>query len=300
MVEPNRRAFEAITHSAFSVVNAIPAGKGVTIGIDIPCKVKATLLPKEDHENIVVESGILDPHKLVVITVRYALSHLKSEIPKSIQLNLEIKSKIPTAVGLKSSSAVSAAIAKAVFGLFSKEQDFKSILKVSCIASKDCGASLTGAYDDAAASLLGGLIFTDNSKFKLLKHAKVPKVLGSKVAIMIPDNRKVLTSSVNASAYSNYRVESLNSFDYAREGRFTSAMMLNSIIQCAALKYSLEPVSTALAEGAIASGITGKGPAVVAVCRDSETIHRVKRRWLEDENCSVIETTVLQPEGIVG
>ena len=178
--------------------------------------------------------------------------------------------------------------------------DFKSILKTSCNASKDSGASLTGDYDDAAASLLGGLVFTDNSKFKLIKHSKVPKELGSKVAILIPDDRKMLTSSINASVYTKYRVESLNSFDYSLEGEFASAMMLNSIIQCAALKYSIGPVSDALTEGASASGITGKGPAVAAICRDTKTLRRVKSAWLaENKNCSVVETVVVQPEKII-
>jgi shikimate kinase len=145
--------------------------------------------------------------------------------------------------------------------------------------------------------LLGGIVFTDNTKFKLIKHSNVPKELGSTIAILIPDDRKMLTSSIDSSAYEKYRVESLNSFDYSLKGEFASAMMLNSIIQCAALKYSIEPVSTAMAEGASAAGITGKGPAVAALCRDSKTLRRVKKAWLEeDKNCSVLETTVVQPE----
>ena len=43
--------------------------------------------------------------------------------------------------------------------------------------------------------------FTDNSKFKLVKHSRVPKDLGSKIAILVPRKRKMLTSSVNASSF---------------------------------------------------------------------------------------------------
>ena len=64
----------------------------------------------------------------------------------------------------------------------------------------------------------------------------------------------MLTSSIDSSVYAKYRVESLNSFDYSLKGEFASAMMLNSIIQCAALKYSIEPVSTAMAEGSKRGG----------------------------------------------
>jgi shikimate kinase len=298
MLEPSRRSFAATTHSAVSIVNAIPAGKGSAITIDIPCTVKASILPREAGENIVVQSQTEDPHGLVKKTVRYSLSHLGAKIPRSKLLRLQIKSQIPTAVGLKSSSAVSVASAKAVFGLFSREADYWSILRTSCKASKDSRASLTGAYDDASASLLGGLVFTDNSRFRLIKHSRAPSELGSRVAILVPVNAKMLTSSVKASSYARYRKDSLAAFDYALHGDYVSAMMLNSIIQCAALQYSIEPVTLALAQGASAVGITGKGPAVAALCQDSKTLRRVKTAWMEKRNCRVIETTIVQPTKI--
>jgi len=301
MAEPSLRSFEATTHSAISVVSAIPAGRGVTIAIDIPCTVRASIVNRKQNQGkIEVVSKTSDPHGLVEKSVEYALSHLRAKIPKSMQLRIQINSKIPTAVGLKSSSAVSVATTKAVFGLFSKDRESKSILKSSCTASKDSKASLTGAYDDASASLLGGMAFTDNSKFKLVKHSRVPKDLGSKIAILVPRKRKMLTSSVNASSFESYRVESLHAFDIALNGDTASAMLLNSIIQCAALRYSMGPVSSALVEGASAAGITGKGPAVAALCQNSSIVQKVKKKWLEDnKNCVVLTTTVLQPTKII-
>ncbi|HVB12751.1 MAG TPA: shikimate kinase [Nitrososphaerales archaeon] len=301
MVEPSLSLFEATTHSAISVVNAIPAGKGVTIAIDIPCTVRASFVKRKNNERrIKVLSKTSDPHALVEKSVEYAFSHLRADFPKLIQLRIQINSKIPTAVGLKSSSAVSVATTKAVFGLFSKDSDWRSILKSSCTASKDSMASVTGAYDDASASLLGGLAFTDNYKFKLVKHSKVPKKLGSKIAILVPKKRKMLTSNVNAISFEKYHVESLHAFDLAMLGDFASAMLLNSIIQCATLRYSMRPVSSALEEGASAAGITGKGPAVGALCQNSKIVEKVKRKWLEEnENCNVLTTTVLQPAKII-
>ena len=302
MAEPSLRSFEATTHSAISVVNAIPAGKGVTIAIEVPCTVRASfVIRKKNERRIKVLSKTSDPHTLVEKSVEYALSHLRANIPGSAQLRIQINSKIPTAVGLKSSSAVSVATTKAVFGLLSKDSDWRSILKSSCTASKDSRASVTGAYDDASASLLGGMAFTDNSKFKLIKHSKVPKKLGSKIAILVPKERKMLTSRVNASSFEKYRVESLHAFDLAMNGDFASAMLLNSIIQCATLRYSMGPVSSALVEGANAAGITGKGPAIAAVCQNSKIVQKVKRKWLEEnDDCNVLTTTVLQPTRIIG
>ncbi|MHB1868201.1 MAG: shikimate kinase [Nitrososphaerales archaeon] len=302
MTEPGLSSFEATTHSAISVVNAIPAGRGVTIAIDIPCTVRASLIIQKNNERrIKVLSKTSDPHALVEKSVEHALSHLRANIPKSTQLRIQINSKIPTAVGLKSSSAVSVATTKAVFGLFSKDSDWRSILKSSCTASKDSKASVTGAYDDASASLLGGMAFTDNSKFKMVEHSKVPKKLGFKVAMLVPKKRKMFTSNVDASLFEKYRVESLHAFDLAMNGDFASAMLLNSIIQCSTLRYSMGPVSSALVEGASAAGITGKGPAVAALCQNSKIVQKVERKWLEEnEDCNVLTTTVLQPTKIIG
>ncbi len=86
--------------------------------------------------------------------------------PKGYSLSLSIESEIPIGVGLESSSAVSNAIVKSIFSLFNERNNPKAILDASCSASKYCGASLTGAYDDASASLLGGFVLTNNKEFK--------------------------------------------------------------------------------------------------------------------------------------
>lgn len=297
MGKPTRESFEAITHSAISVVNAIPAGRGVTIAIDLPCKVNATLRKKTDDHSLIVKTEVSDPHRLVERSIRYALRRLNFKIPSSLQLEVKIRSHIPTGVGLKSSSAVSVAATKAIFGLFSKDGDSRTILKSSCLASKDSRASLTGAYDDAAASLLGGVAFTDNSKFKLIRHSKMPEEFGATVAILVPKKDRVLTSSLSSSSYAGYRNEGLEAFRFAEENDFTNAMLLNSIIQCAALNYSMEPIWAALTEGASASGITGKGPAVAAICKSAKILRRVKREWRkQNKDKGILTAKVIQPE----
>jgi shikimate kinase len=297
MAQLTTHSFEATTHSAISVVNAIPAGRGATIAVDIPCRVSVSWTRRKSGGSIVVISKEPDPHRLVKKSVGYAFRVLRYRIPRSQQLVIKIDSEIPTAVGLKSSSAVSVGVTKAIFGLFSKDSKSDVIIRSSCLASKDSGASLTGAYDDAAASLLGGVAFTDNLKFRLVKHTKLPKGMGSLVAILVPRKTKVLTSSLSRSSFAMYREESLKAFHHALAGDFAHAMLLNSIIQCAAQNYSMMPVSTALTQGASAAGITGKGPAVAAICANLKTLHRVKREWKkENKNCDVLLTRIIQPE----
>ncbi len=289
---PTRKVSEASANSAVSIVNAIPAGRGSAIAIDLTCRVKAQFLEGNSKEPEIF-GGAQDPHRLVARSVEYALRSLRTRLPASTHLKIDIDSNIPTAIGLKSSSAVSVATTKAVFGLYSRSGDSTSILRSSCRASKDSRASLTGAYDDASASLLGGLVFTDNTNFRLIRHSKVPRKLGSRVVILVP-KKKVLTSSIHSENYASYRGESLEAFRCALRGDLVTAMLLNSIIQCASLGYSMEPISLALGEGANAAGITGKGPAVAAFCDDLRTVNKIKKKWSEIGNANILTVSVVQ------
>ncbi|MGI0085690.1 MAG: hypothetical protein ACREBQ_11470, partial [Nitrososphaerales archaeon] len=74
-----------------------------------------------------------------------------------------------------------------------------------------------------------------------------------------------------------------------------------SIIQCAALGYSLEPVSSAIDGGATASGISGKGPAVAAFCQTHAIASSIEKRWRKEavSPIMIIKTRVVQPERLV-
>lgn len=299
MPDQIRETAEATTHSAISVVNAIPTGKGVTIGIDIPCRVTVGIR-NDINSKINIETDAPDPHNLVATCVRYTMKKLRVKLPKSSSIFVRVNSQIPTAVGLKSSSAVSVAVVRAVQELLSGKLDLLSILKISSIASKDTRASLTGAYDDASAALLGGMVFADNKSFRLLKHRRIRKELGNNVAILLPNQEKMLTSSIDRNAFSQFKDESFRAFQFALEGEIAQAMFLNSVVLCASLGYSIRPVVSAISEGATASGVTGKGPAIAALCESSKVLHRVTKKWREEtRNCRVIAARVVQPSKLV-
>ena len=180
------------------------------IGIDLQCKVIAALVQRKGTQpEFSVSSDTPDSHGLAKTSALFALRHLGQRgFPKGYTINLRIESKIPSAVGLKSSSAISTAIVKSVLSLFGRQSDPKTILDLSCSASKNCGASITGAYDDASASLLGGLVLTNNTRFEIVKHERVPASLGTTVLVLVPINAKKFTSSVNTHIYSRFKKES--------------------------------------------------------------------------------------------
>ncbi len=292
------------TGSAISVVNAIATGMGSAIGIDLECKVKATIVKRDKgskssiKRGIVVQSDLDDHHDLVRTSAELALKRLGASIPKDSAIYIAIDSKIPQAVGLKSSSAVSTAVVESIFKLTGREKtDPGVLLNVSCTASKSSGASLTGAYDDASACLLGGLVLADNSNFRIIKHLRIPGGLGRNVLVFLPDggNKKRFTSDVKRSDYKGFQDQCAKAFEYALVGNVPSAMLLNSLVQCATLNYSFQPISAALEAGASACGVTGKGPAVAALCVGGKDVARIKSAWLDSEpRCKIIETKVVE------
>jgi shikimate kinase len=289
-------------HSAITVVSALASGKGVTIGTDIPCRVLAALSSKKTKDltpQILVSNGLEDPHHLVESCVKSSLRYAGVKLLDTDLITIEIDSQIPVAQGLKSSSAISVAIVLAVLRLFEKEIDILDALRISSKASKASGASLTGAYDDAAACLLGGIVFSNNLKFRLLKHERVPADLGAYVKLLVPLRERKLTSSIDRNAYRRFLEESREAYRFAYSGEFAQAMLLNSIIQCVTLGYSIRPIVSALAEGATASGISGKGPAISALCTNSRIGARVAKRWLEEnEDREVLSAKIVQPENL--
>jgi shikimate kinase len=301
----------SIIHAAISIVNALATGKGGAIGVDIPCKVEAKVLSKEGSKSIhipkdrvIIKSSFQDNHNLVKTCVRTLLRSCRIRLPEDSVISLSIKSSIPIAVGLKSSSAVSLATVEAVAGALGiGELGYEQKLRISCNASKESGASLTGAYDDASACLLGGAVLADNRKFKILKHSRVPDSLGKIVSITLPSGEKKYTSNVSLSAYSKFKAESETAFEYAARGEISQAMMLNSIIQCSALGYSFRPISSALSEGAAAAGISGKGPSIAALCATNKIANAVEMRWRDEASNTrpirLIRTKIVQPARIV-
>src|SRR5579872_5766983 len=105
-----RESASVVTHSAISVVSALASGRGVTVGIKIPCKVSVQIIEGRAVGNgFVVDSpGSEDRHGLVRTCVLAALRCVHQE-EKVENTSVRIRSSIPQAVGLKSSSAISCA-----------------------------------------------------------------------------------------------------------------------------------------------------------------------------------------------
>ncbi len=179
-------------------------------------------------------------------------------------VTVSVKSEIPIGFGLKSSSAVSNAVALACSRLAAEEVDDIAVLDAAVRASLDARVSITGAYDDATACYFGGFTVTDNYSRKLLRREAAPENLSA--VIFLPRN----TPRGDVKKLSNLSSLFTDAFRLAEAGEYWKAMTLNGVLSAAALSASYRPVMAAIEHGALAAGISGNGPSVAAVAYEGE------------------------------
>jgi shikimate kinase len=180
------------------------------------------------------------------------------------QVIVRVRSEIPIGYGLKSSSAVSNAVALACSRLASEKVDDYAVLDAAVRASLDAKVTITGAYDDATACYFGGFVVTDNYARKLLKREEAPENLHA--VIFLPRN----TPRGTVQKLSDLSDLFTDAFQLAEAGEYWKAMKLNGVLASAALGGNCKPVLAALEQGALAAGVSGNGPSVAAVAYEDE------------------------------
>lgn len=236
---------KAKAFAAGTIVNALATNYGSAFALDLVTNVKLRF-ENDLKENIVYEGGKKVKNQIV--------DRLLTAIKK--KAIVEIESKIPRQSGLGSSSAFMNALILAIFKELNEELNAHTILTMNARISLEMGISYTGAFDDASASLLGGIVVTNNSKMKILKWDKK----SAKALVLIPtwQRNDVLIDEIKKD------VEFVKkAIKEALDGKYRDAMLHNSLHYCSALKYPLEPLNVALNYD-VAAGLSGNGPCYVA------------------------------------
>jgi len=276
---------KAVAYGAVTVINAISCGLGAALGIGLRTEAFVELTNRPGR----IEGRILsDPQEsttLIEKTVIQVLKHFGVE--KEYGAYVETKSNIPIARGLKSSSAAANAIVLAVTAALRKEVDDVTVVNLGVDAAIEAGVTITGAFDDASASYLGGLVITDNHERKILKHIQIEE--HHPVLIYVPP-KKAYTAKSNVEKMKLIANEVRALHKMAYSGDYWSAMTLNGIIYSAVLGYDAEVAIEALAAGALAAGLSGTGPAVTAVVPEKK-VEEVKKSWSKYGGM-VIETRI--------
>lgn len=256
----------AFANGAISVVNAIITGHaGASLGIRLRTEAKVTLLEDVPEVEVVIDGKEAGPEgQLARLVLKGVVSRLGEPEWGG---RVETVTDIPSSRGLKSSSAAANAVAlatnQAMQRFDGRALSRGDLLACAIDAALDAGVTITGAYDDATASLHGGLQVTDNKSRTILHREEVPEDLV--IVLLVPESRTP-TASVRDLPYAPFAPFALEAHKLARTGRWREALTLNGLV--AGALYGVPPTWTrdALAAGAMAAGVSGTGPAFATVC----------------------------------
>ena len=275
----------AVSHGAATIINAIATGKGAGFGIDLETKATVKL---NDSGKITgkIKDAPGEDTKLIELCVKNVLEHFNV----SCGAEVVTESNIPIARGLKSSSTAANATVLAAAGAVAREMHGKIkemriakgiseqqifinrrivenelLINLGVDAAIRAKVTITGAYDDASASFLGGFVVTDNVKRKILRCGDFENL---NVLLFVPEE-KTYTSGVDVKKMKLLSREINIAWDEALKGNLYTAMTLNGILYSATTESNAEIALAALNAGAIAAGLSGTGPSVAALARDN-------------------------------
>ena len=197
------------------------------------------------------------------------------------------RSEIPIGSGLKSSSAAANATVVAALDAIGADMDALDAIRIGVNAALDTGVSITGAFDDACASLLGGVVITDNMKKELIMREEKD----SEVLIFVPEE-KAFTADTDVQRSRLVAPWVDIAYELALASKFEDAMTLNGFLYCAALNFSPEPMLKALECNVRGVSLSGTGPSFVALV-DRTAEAELYRAWSElDIEGRIIKTRI--------
>ena len=250
----------ATVHGAVSIVNALAAGRGATVGIGLVVRADAERAGPAGSIDIRADSRSVSS-RLVEHTVRRVAppGALAGKRGKGVRITLA--SRVPEGYGLKSSSAISSAVALACSRLLGAKMGHRGVVLAGVEASLEAGVSKTGAYDDACGCYYGGFAVTDNKARRIVRAEPAPT--GLLAVVFVPRSRR--RGRTAGLAGSRPRFE--KAWEMARNGDYWGAMALNGRAAAPALGSDPGLVDRLLDAGALGASVSGNGPAVAAVSR---------------------------------
>jgi len=250
---------EAIAYGAATVVNAISTGKGAAVGVNLWTKARVELNRDAGQIAASVQGQPNESTDLIATVVRRLLRECGAI--RKFGAQVQTASNIPIARGMKSSSVAANAVALATTAALGKRIRDREILEVAVESAVKAGVTITGAYDDACASYYGGLVVTDNRQRRILRR----RVVGDyHVLFHVPPHRSY-TANVDLGRFRKLLNVTETAHRLALDGHHWAALTLNGLAHSIVLGCRPEVAIEALAAGAIAAGLSGKGPATAAV-----------------------------------
>jgi len=252
----------ATVHGAISLVNAIANQKGATLGIDL--KVVAEIETSPGRGIIIKSENKSLSSRLINKTIEKIIS--KKDLEKN-KIVITLDSEIPTGYGLKSSSAISSAVALVCAKIFKPKFTDQQILLAGVEASIETKVSITGAYDDACSCYYGGFNITDNAKRKRIHFEKGPANLIA--VIYIPKNRKRGNLKNLKTLSSVFE----NAWELARKSNYWEAMIINGLATALILNSDPKIITNLIEKGALSASVSGNGPSIAAITKKENEVN---------------------------
>lgn len=265
---------QATCHGAGTIVNAIATGEGAAFGLALRATATVDVRPEAFGVHARVAA---DVNPLLAVS---AARRILQRRDRKVGLEISIVSEIPISRGLKSSSAVANAVVRATSRALGLDPEPQEILQASVDAAIDAGVTITGAFDDACASLYGGVCITDNRDRRLLALDRFPSEL---VAVLYIPRRMIRKSDLQGTDFARIRSKVEAAFQLALRGDYFRALEANSEAYSPVLGIDESPAQRARAAGALAAGITGTGPAILALTKP-DRVERVRRAMEDGES----------------
>jgi shikimate kinase len=251
---------EAVAYGAVTIVNALATGKGAAFGIDLWTKARVELTNDGRIETTILN----DKEESTLLVEKCARVVLNRFGGQTFGARIETESNIPIARGLKSSSVAGNAVVLATLIALEKRMDPNDILNLVVDASLEARVSVTGAFDDVSASLYGNVVVTDNVARKVLRIFPIEEY---RVLLLVP-RTKSYTIEVDMPRIRTLAKQVEIAHNEALNGNYWDAMTLNGLVYSHALRLPADVIIESIEAGALAAGISGKGPAYAFVVEE--------------------------------
>ncbi|SIR11515.1 shikimate kinase [Haladaptatus litoreus] len=283
----------ATAPAAGTVLNALATGVGSAFAIDADTTAEVSLDDSGDIRGEIADAPDADTRlieRCVELVLESADGGSSTDESPSLGATVRTESDVPMASGLKSSSAAANATVMATLSALDidvereDEMTRKGACRLGVQAARDVGVTATGAFDDASASMLGGVTVTDNDRDELLSREEV----SWDVLVYTPPEQAF---SADADVERCQRIAPMAELvaDLALDGDYGRAMTVNGFAFCGALGFSTDPLLSALPDVDGVS-LSGTGPSYVAV-GGREILEGVQERWESLEGTTWLTTT---------
>ncbi len=243
------------SHGAFSIVNGIGCGIGVSAG---------NMLTLESE---FFDFGVKSDSLVVNNCVKKAFEFCNESVPE--EWSVSIKSEIPQGVGMKSSSAVCNAIISSVFDYLKYDSDKSDIINLGVSCARASNITVTGALDDARACFFGGIQVTDNLTDSVIGYGPLADY---DIIYVLPDSTYE-RESLNFDNFKNHHSELEELTKNALKEPFKT-MIENSKLYSKSMNLDNSIAENAMESGAIGSSISGTGPAVAIITENGKSFSK--------------------------